>query len=59
MLKLAVFDLIKYSFNKKTWVSDMAILPAFSRVLLRVLSPVSISGVTLWSYLIDNRTIGQ
>ena len=26
MLKLAVFNLIKYSFNMKTWVSDRAIL---------------------------------
>ena len=33
MLKLVVFNLTKYSFNKKIWVSDMAIICS-SRQLL-------------------------
>ena len=33
MLKLAVFNSINYSFNKKTWVSDMANLASFQILL--------------------------
>ena len=33
MLKLAVVNSIKYSFNKKTWVSDMANCSADNLVL--------------------------
>ena len=39
MLKLAVFNSIKYSFNKKTWVSDMANSASFQILLaLQILS---------------------
>ena len=34
MLKLAVFNSIKYSFNKKTWVSDRATVHMLAGCLL-------------------------
>ena len=49
MLKLAVFKLMKYSFNKKTLVSDMAYLFC---TLLYTLLPIYISHASLYMILL-------